>query len=223
MPKIAVMEDDVPTSDAFCGWLSEVPGAEVVRYLSREAAERALGTERFDLIILDIEFGIERHAGIGMMRIINRLDPSPPILVITGLPAEELRGVTKELGAWDFLSKPCKRHDLVLTVLEVFRNGSKVDRIEATNLILDPLNRSDARWRGQKVNLTMTEMRIVHRLVASKDSAVTYLQLYDAVKTGKTEETIRKHISTIRSAFRAVDPDFQKIKSIPLVGFMWLS
>jgi DNA-binding winged helix-turn-helix (wHTH) protein len=34
---------------------------------------------------------------------------------------------------------------------------------------------------------------------------------------------VRKHISTIREAFRDIDPSFEGIESVPMRGFRWLA
>ena len=42
------------------------------------------------------------------------------------------------------------------------------------------------------------------------------------MKTGRNRDNVRKHISTIREAFRDIEPDFDGIESVPMRGFRWL-
>lgn len=41
------------------------------------------------------------------------------------------------------------------------------------------------------------------------------------VKSGRNRDNIRKHISTIREAFRELDEHFDRIENVPMRGFRW--
>jgi DNA-binding winged helix-turn-helix (wHTH) protein len=41
------------------------------------------------------------------------------------------------------------------------------------------------------------------------------------VKSGRSRDNIRKHISSIREAFRELDEAFDRIENIPMRGFRW--
>ncbi len=43
--------------------------------------------------------------------------------------------------------------------------------------------------------------------------------LYAAIKSGRNRDNVRKHVSTIRDAFREVDPTFDGIENVPMRGF----
>jgi DNA-binding winged helix-turn-helix (wHTH) protein len=34
---------------------------------------------------------------------------------------------------------------------------------------------------------------------------------------------VRKHVSTIREAFRDIDPGFDSIENVPMRGFRWIA
>ena len=50
---------------------------------------------------------------------------------------------------------------------------------------------------------------------------VSYEDLYQVVKSGRNRDNIRKHVSTIRDAFREIDPAFDDIENVPMRGFRW--
>ena len=50
---------------------------------------------------------------------------------------------------------------------------------------------------------------------------VSYEELFDVVKSGRNRDNVRKHVSTIRDAFREVDPNFEGIENVPMRGFRW--
>lgn len=58
MPRVAVIEDDVPTSNQLAGWIRGVrPDIEVRQWFNRDDAEAALARESYDVVVLDIELG----------------------------------------------------------------------------------------------------------------------------------------------------------------------
>jgi DNA-binding winged helix-turn-helix (wHTH) protein len=51
---------------------------------------------------------------------------------------------------------------------------------------------------------------------------VSYEDLFQVVKSGRNRDNVRKHISTIRDAFREIDPEFDAIENVPMRGFRWV-
>jgi DNA-binding winged helix-turn-helix (wHTH) protein len=50
---------------------------------------------------------------------------------------------------------------------------------------------------------------------------VSYEELFDVVKSGRTRDNVRKHVGAIREALREVDPAFDGIENVPMRGFRW--
>lgn len=225
MPKIAVMEDDDIAGENFVKWIQQgITNSEVLRFGTLDSCKAALDHHVFDVIVLDIKMGMIQNAGIELMKRIDHLSPVPPVLVVSGLQPDLYRGVTRALGAWDFLQKPCADHDLIAEVSSMLKDaGDKKSSVSSGDLRIDPLKKSALQWKGQQVNVTQTGLRIVHMLVEARGQAATYQQLFEAVRSGKTESNIRKHIGAIRAAFKEVDPDFNCIHVAPQLGFMWTS
>ena len=46
--------------------------------------------------------------------------------------------------------------------------------------------------------------------------------MFQVVKSGRNRDNVRKHVSTIREAFREVDPEFNLIENVPMRGFRWV-
>lgn len=220
---IAVIEDDQNQRDEFVEWLSiGIPEAKAHIYETLHAAEEALRKDNFDLIILDIELGINKNAGIELMRLIDHLKPPPPVIVVSGLTPEHYRGVTKALGAWDFLQKPCLKHDFVAIVNEALEESNFQESLEAEYLEIDPLSPNNVLWKKEKVNITLTQMKILNLLVQRKGDRVKYQEFFPFVKSGKSVVNIRKHVNELRNAFKDVDSSFSNIKTEPQYGFSWI-
>ena len=224
MLKVAVIEDDVPTSNQLRDWIVAArPGIVVDQWFDRDAAEAAIAREDYTLITLDIELGRERHAGVAIINAINKTGRGTPVLVVSAMPAALYRSIMKALDAWDYLQKTAfEEADFVETFLEILRAGRPRERGGDTEeLSLDPLRQNTPLWRGQRVNLPLTAQRILAALYQHRGQAVSYDQLFRVVKSGRNRDNIRKHISTIREAFRELDPEFDRIENIPMRGFRW--
>ncbi|MCB5531867.1 response regulator, partial [Erysipelatoclostridium ramosum] len=84
MPRIAVIEDDPTTSEQIAGWIRNArPELNVDQWFDRDAAEAALLRERYDLVVLDIELGRERNAGVALINEINKQGLGTPVLVVS--------------------------------------------------------------------------------------------------------------------------------------------
>ncbi len=227
MVKVAVIEDDAPTSNQLRGWIEAArPGIEVDQWFNRDDAEAAVARETYDLVVLDIELGRERHAGVAVINAINKRGGTP-VLVVSGMPASIYRSIMKALDAWDYLQKSdFDEGEFSETVLEMLRASRAhaapvATATPALELSLDPLRQSSPIWRGQRVNLPLTAQRILAVLYEKRGQVVSYDDLFQVVKSGRNRDNVRKHVSTIRDAFREYDPNFDGIENVPMRGFRW--
>jgi DNA-binding response OmpR family regulator len=227
MDKVAVIEDDRPTSNQLCGWIRVVrPQMQIDQWFDRDSAEAALARERYDLVVLDIELGRERHAGVAIINTINKLHQGTPVLVVSAMPAALYRSIMKALDAWDYLQKTTfEEAEFVETFLDILRTArqrqSEEVPVAAEELCLDPLWQRSPTWRGQRINLPLTAQRILATLVQRKGEVVSYEELFEVVKSGRNRDNVRKHVSSIREAFRDVDPTFNAVENVPMRGFRW--
>ena len=58
-------------------------------------------------------------------------------------------------------------------------------------------------------------------MLERRGEVVSYEDLFEVVKSGRNRDNIRKHVSTIRDAFRELDADFDGIENVPMRGFRW--
>lgn len=228
MIKVAVIEDDQPTSNQLKDWiLAARPGIQVDQWFNRDDAEAAIAREDYALVTLDIELGRERNAGVAIINAINKGGKGTPVLVVSAMPAAVYRSIMKALDAWDYLQKTTfEEADFTDTFLEILRAGrdrasDKPTEPAGDELSLDPLRQNTPLWRGQRVNLPLTAQRILATLYQRRGDVVSYDELFQVVKSGRNRDNIRKHISTIREAFRELDDSFDRIENIPMRGFRW--
>jgi DNA-binding response OmpR family regulator len=229
MVRVAVIEDDLPTSNQIKGWIEGArPGVQIDQWYTRDDATDAVDREPYDLVVLDIELGRERHAGVAVINAINKRRKTP-VLVVSGMPASIYRGIMRALDAWDYLQKSdFDESDFVETFLDMLRSVQERSPAPtaslpgaANELSLDPLHQSSPLWRGERINLPLTSQRILDTLYRRRGYVVSYDELFQVVKSGRNRDNLRKHISTIREAFREMDPSFDLIENVPMRGFRW--
>ena len=228
--KVAVIEDDRPTSEQLSGWIRAArPELQVDQWFDRDAAEAALARERYEMVVLDIELGRERNAGIALINEINKLNAGTPVLVVSAMPAAIYRSIMKALDAWDYLQKTTfEEADFIETFLDILRTTQAQAPASAPSapvgdaLVLDPLWQRTPTWRGERINLPLTAQRILATLHQRSGEVVSYDELFEVVKSGRNRDNVRKHVSTIREALREVDPEFEGIENVPMRGFRWV-
>ncbi|MBC7719237.1 MAG: response regulator transcription factor [Chitinophagaceae bacterium] len=242
MTKIAVIEDDLPMSHQLKAWIeASKPGIQVDQWFNRDDAEAAIAREDYDAVVLDIELGRERHAGVAIINAINKhathRQRATPVLVVSAMPAAIYRSIMKALDAWDYLQKTTfEEADFIDTFLDILRSAKTKNTAVAQpvstqvgthlpppELQLDPLRQNTALWRGQRVNLPLTAQRILAALHSRRGEVVSYDDLYTVVKSGRNRDNIRKHVSTIREAFKELDAQFDGIENVPMRGFRWVA
>ncbi|BBB58823.1 hypothetical protein UNDKW_0550 [Undibacterium sp. KW1] len=180
MVKVAVIEDDLPTSNQLKTWIEAAkPGIQIDQWFSRDDAEAAIARENYDLVVLDIELGRERHAGVAIINAINK-QHATPVLVVSAMPATIYRSIMKALDAWDYLQKATfEEADFIETFLEMLRSVKERKQHKesqsaaykeaakspaADQLSMDPLRQRTPIWRGQRINLPLTAQRILAAL-----------------------------------------------------------
>jgi len=150
--------------------------------------------------------------------------------VVSGMPAGIYRSIMKALDAWDYLQKSdFDETEFIETFLDMLRSVQPeaaptppTAAAAANQLSLDPLRQSSPIWRGQRINLPLTSQRILDALYQRSGQVVSYEEMFQVVKSGRNRDNVRKHVSTIREAFREVDPEFNLIENVPMRGFRWV-
>jgi two-component system, OmpR family, response regulator ChvI len=224
MTTIAIVEDDKPVGDLFIDWLKKYDSnLSIDHMLTERTAEIALRNKKYDLVLMDLELAGDEDAGVRLIKQLLLTQQECPVVVVTGLDADKYRSIMKVL-AWDYLQKPADRATLVSMVKSALNNAPERTSIPdsfPTELVLDPLHKTHPTWRGKRLIIPMTAQRILFRLASQPGRPVANTELMKDLPYNGSERAIRTHINTIRSAFKDVDPDFDSVKTVPLVGYLW--
>jgi DNA-binding response OmpR family regulator len=175
---------------------------------------------------MDIELFGDQTAGVGLIKQLITSRHPCPVIVISGMPADVYRAIMMEL-AWDYLQKPADRASLISLVRSALKEAPSSGLASGPTaglpkgLEVDPLHKQHPTWNGKRLIMPMTAQRILFRIASRKGQPVPNAELMDAMPYRGSEGAIKTHINTIRSAFKDVEPDFKKIVTVPLVGYLW--
>lgn len=89
---------------------------DVTKALSGSEGVQALRHGEFDVAILDLK--MEDMDGIEVLKIFKVMDPKMPVIMLTGHGSEKAAREGLELGAFDYLTKPCDLEELITKIRE---------------------------------------------------------------------------------------------------------
>ena len=224
---IAIVEDDPDQRSNYIDAITK-KGYEVVAYSNRQEALAGFERELPDLAILDIILGDEVDAGFEICRDLLVKSPSLPVIFLTERITEIDKISGLRLGAWDYLPKPISLTYLAERISSLLRiNAARIesDGTSSAKLVGDMSIDQEAllvSWKGQPINLSGTEFRMLAKLVRVPGHAVSYDTLMNAtMQSLVTNNTINTHMRNIRKKFEGIDPDFDCIKSEYGYGYRW--
>jgi two-component system OmpR family response regulator len=224
--RIAIVEDDRTLRDNYADVLRR-QGYEVVTYPGRAPALLAFRDRLPDLAVLDIGLGDEIDGGFALCRDLRGLSATLPILFLTARDSEFDTVAGLRLGADDYVTKDISLPHLLARIAALFRrvdaasaDASPEDVIERGPLRLDA-GRVVATWNGQRVDLTVTELWIVHALARRPGHVKDREQLMGEARMVVDDSTVTSHVKRIRKKFLAVDPSFDRIESVYGMGYRW--
>jgi DNA-binding response OmpR family regulator len=84
---------------------------EVMTALSGSDGIQRLRKQDFDVAILDLK--MEDMDGIEVLRVFKKMVPDMPVIMLTGHGTEKAAREGLEMGAFDYLMKPCDLEELV--------------------------------------------------------------------------------------------------------------
>lgn len=116
--RILVIDDEKCLRFSFERFL-KAEGYQVLTAADFDEALGLLQEVAFDLVFSDIVLG--GRTGIELLRTLREYDQTTPVVMITGFPNVETASEAVRLGAYDYISKPVVKKDL----LQVARSALK--------------------------------------------------------------------------------------------------
>jgi two-component system response regulator ChvI len=230
MPRtIALVDDDqnILTSVAIS---LEAEGFKVDTYTDGSKALEGLASHPVDLAILDIK--MPRMDGMELLNRIRRTSQMP-VIFLTSKDDELDEMLGLRMGADDYIRKPFSQRLLLERIRALLRrvelgpppSGGKPGQgsIVRGDLVLDP-SRHLCSWKGEPVQLTVTEFLILEALAQHPGHVKTRDQLMDAAYGEHIyveDRTVDSHIKRLRRKFKRVDDGFAQIETLYGLGYRY--
>lgn len=169
----------------------------------------------YDLLIFDVT--LPDGDGVSLCQQLRQEEIQIPILFLTARDEEYdiVRGL--DAGGNDYVTKPFRVQEL-LSRIRVLLRKQTADHIQTGGLELDQ-QRMTALWKGENLNLTPTEYRILSALAKQK-GVVPRDRLLDILwdNDGKfvDDNTLSVHISRLREKIGS-----SHIRTVRGVGYQW--
>lgn len=77
----------------------------------------------FDVVVLDLK--MEDLDGIEVLKILKKMAPELPVIILTGHGSETAEQEGMAIGAFDYLSKPCELVELIDKIKQAFQSKNK--------------------------------------------------------------------------------------------------
>ena len=122
-PRLLVVDDDADLRDLIAGFLRD-HHLEVETAADAEGMDAALGRGKFDCVILDLMMPGED--GLSVLRRMRGRDRTP-VIMLSAMGEDIDRIVGLEVGADDYIAKPCNPRELLARVRALLRRTARGD------------------------------------------------------------------------------------------------
>ena len=227
--RVLIVDDD----EAFAGMVAEFFAAEggfsvTARHDGTAGVEAAVN-DRFDVIILDV--GLPELNGFEALKLI-RQQVDTPVVMLTARGDDIDRILGLEIGADDYVPKPCNLRELVARIRAIMRRLNRSDGAGAgdNRTVLGDLSiesGSQSVFRaGELMALTGAEYLVLEALIQSvgqvveKDSIAHHalgrrIMPYD--------RSVDVHVSNLRKKLGPLADGRQRIKTVRGRGYLYVT
>ncbi len=221
---ILLADDDVELSDLLKEYF-ESEGFQVrVAYDGAKALEAAR-QPGLDLVVLDIM--MPEMNGMDVLKELRR-DSRLPVIMLTARGDDMDRILGLELGADDYVPKPCNPRELLARIRAVMRRAPALPEGDHHAIVTDDLelnqgNRTLSK-SGELVELTSTEFSILLELLQHRGEVVSKRDLYVSALGREPvphDRSVDMHVSNLR---RKLGPDPRgdnRIETIRGIGYQY--
>ena len=219
---ILLADDDTE----LCGLLSEYFETEGFRVRMAHDGKAALDEARkpgLDLVVLDVM--MPEMNGMDVLKELRK-ESRLPVIMLTARGDDMDRILGLELGADDYVPKPCNPRELLARIRAVMRRAQGMADHGVLNV--DDLElRQGSRMllkEGQQVELTSTEFSILQTLLQHQGEVVSKRDLYVSALGREPvphDRSVDMHVSNLR---RKLGPDHEgnnRIETIRGIGYQY--
>jgi two-component system OmpR family response regulator len=224
--KVLLVDDDVELAEMLRVYL-EREGFEVKAVHDGEAGIAEALRGYYDIAVLDVMMG--GKSGIDVLVRI-RTQGALPVLMLTAKGDDADRIVGLELGADDYVPKPCTPRELTARIRAILRRSNAAETgpaqspIIVDNLVIWPEQRRAA-LAGRPLELTSSEFNLLEVLARNAGQVVNKSELsrYGLGRPlARFDRSIDVHISSIRRKLDLLPDGRSRIQAVFNKGYQFI-
>jgi len=224
MPQILLVDDDETLCELLGEYL-ESEGFSLISVHDGVHAVEAAQQQPWDAIILDVML-----PGMSGFDVLKKIKPhvEAPVLMLTARGEDTDTVVGLELGADDYVAKPCSPRVLVARLRVLLRRRGQDEESSAVirigDLVLDAGNRR-VTLSGENVDLTGAEFNLLQLLLRNAGHVVSREQLASdglGRPLQAFDRRIETHMAQIRRKLGPLTDGGQRIHTVRGVGYQYV-
>ncbi|WP_374260722.1 response regulator [Zoogloea sp.] len=222
MSKVLLVDDDVELASMLREYI-EQEGFAADAVHDGEAGVAGALSGQYAIVVLDVM--MPRLGGIEALRRI-RAHSQVPVLMLTAKGDDVDRIVGLELGADDYVPKPCTPRELVARLRAILRRTQDAPAEAAGPLAVGPLvmwpQMRRAQWQGAGLELTSTEYNLLELLARNAGRVVSKAELSEqglGRPLARFDRSIDVHLSSIRHKLGLRGDGRQWIETVRGLGY----
>ncbi len=200
MSDLLLIDDDQELCELLTSWLSQ-EGFQVRACHDGLSARKALAASSPDAVVLDVM--LPDGSGLELLKQLRNDHPDLPVLMLSarGEPLDRILGL--ELGADDYLAKPCDPRELTARLRAVLRRSHPVpvsSQLELGDLCFSPM-RGVVTINEHDITLTVSESRILEALLRQPGEPLDKQELAQIALGRKLtlyDRSLDMHVSNLR-------------------------
>jgi two-component system OmpR family response regulator len=224
MGPVLLIDDDVELVSMLVDYLAR-EGFQTAAAHDGGAGARAALSGRYAIVILDVMMpGLNGIETLRRIRASSRI----PVLMLTGRGDDADRILGLELGADDYVTKPCTPRELTARVRAILRRtkgttdaGAAVQTLSVGKLAVLPEQRR-ASWDGQALELTSTEFNLLEVLARNPGRPISKHALSEQAlgrPLARFDRNIDVHLSSLRRKLGTLSDGRSCLQTVYRLGY----
>jgi DNA-binding response OmpR family regulator len=197
---VLLADDDIELSGMLAEYL-ERDGFTVTAVHDGESAARLAAGGAYQIVVLDVM--MPRIDGVEALRRIRQAS-RVPVIMLTARGDDVDRIIGLELGADDYVAKPCTPRELAARLRAILRrmqpHAENAGPLTVSGLALWPEKRR-VEWQGRPIELTSMEFNLLEVLMRNAGRVVSKKDLSEQAlgrPLARFERSVDVHLSSIR-------------------------
>ncbi len=175
--RILIVEDDTELGSLLKQYLERLGHERVIHTSRGQDALKYLKNMPFDCAFIDLQ--LPDINGLNILKKLKSMDPSVPVIMMSGFPTLERSIEALRLGASDFLTKPFAFQDLVVSLERALREREIL--LENISLKLEHKARLELERLNKQLEENIEEQKTLFRVSSDLDEVRSSDVLYDVL------------------------------------------